>query len=80
VLYRKSPEQALPPAAEYRRWREQDKAGEQSARVAAKVTSTDARRAVMADRFRTRDILGDEEGGPDGPEHPHGYWESGDYP
>lgn len=61
ALYRLSPEQALSPEAEYMRWREQDKAAEQTARVAAKVSDTDARRAAMADRFRTRDILEDDE-------------------
>lgn len=57
VLYREHPERALAPEAEYLRWRQQDRAGEQAARVAGKVSSTDTRRAVMAERFRTRDIL-----------------------
>lgn len=58
-LYRESPEPPLPPAAEYRRWKEQDKDSETQVRIAAKVAVTDAQRAVMADRFRTPDILED---------------------
>lgn len=59
-LYREHREQALSPVAEYRRWREQEKDAEQQARVAAKVESGAAGRAVMADRFRTpKDILED---------------------
>lgn len=60
ALYREHPDRALLPAREYQRWREQDKAGETAVRVAAKISDTDARRAAMADRFRTRDILEDD--------------------
>lgn len=61
-LYREDPDRAaLSPADEYKRWREQDKDSETSARIAGKVAATDAARAVTADRFRTpRDILEDE--------------------
>ena len=60
VLYREHPERALYPGREYQRWRAEDKAGEQTARVEAKVAATDDARARMAGRFRTRDILEDE--------------------
>lgn len=60
-LYREHPERALPPAREYRRWREQEKAAEQEERIAARITATGIERSVMADRFRTPpDILEDE--------------------
>jgi hypothetical protein len=59
-LYRENPERAsLSAAAEYRRWKDEDKDSETRDRIAVKVAATDAQRAVMADRFRTPDILED---------------------
>jgi hypothetical protein len=58
-LVQKNPERALPPEQEYARWRREDRDDEREGARSVKVADTDARRASMADRFRTRDILED---------------------
>ena len=62
AFVRENPGSVLTPALEYQRWKAADKAAEQTARIETKRADTDTRRAVMADRFRTRDILEDSDG------------------
>lgn len=56
-VYWDNPSLALDPVSEYLRWAAEDKPGERAAELEAKVADTDARRAALADRYRTRDIL-----------------------
>ncbi len=58
--YRASPESVLPPEAEYERWKQGDQATAKAVVHAASVADTDARRAAMATRFATRDLLEDD--------------------
>lgn len=59
VLYRRDPAAALAPAAEYARWREQDKAAERRAGLARRVADTVAQRASSVTRYRGRRLLED---------------------
>lgn len=60
ALYQHDPLAALSPEEEQARWLREDKDGEKLAHREATVADTDARRAAMASRFRTRDPLEDE--------------------
>lgn len=59
LAYQKDPASILPSRAEYKRWLEAGKPEEKAQAHAASVAGTDARRAAMADRFQTRDVLDD---------------------
>jgi hypothetical protein len=59
-VYRDTPERALTPVEEYARWRREEQDDDRDVAREAKVAGTDAKRAELADRFRTRDILEDE--------------------
>lgn len=59
MLFRKDPDLALPPEAEYARWTAEDRPSEKVAARVTQIATTDAARAAQADRFRTVDILGD---------------------
>jgi hypothetical protein len=56
-LYRDDPLSALPPGAEFERWRRDERDGERAEDLSARVADTVARRQVMADRFTRRDFL-----------------------
>lgn len=58
-LYRADPDGVLPPGDEYASWLEHGRPEEKAAAHAASVADTDARRAAMASRFATRDVLED---------------------
>lgn len=57
TAYRANPDMVLSPAREYERWQAKGRREERAAAHAEAVADTDARRAAMADRFATRDIL-----------------------
>ena len=58
-LVRTEPSRALDPVAEHERWQVEDKPAERERRLRDKVADTDARRAVQAGRFATRNLLED---------------------
>lgn len=59
LAYRKDPGSILPSKDEYKRWLAAGKPQERAEAHVASVADTDARRAAMADRFQTRDVLDD---------------------
>lgn len=60
LLFQRDPAAALDPAAEYIRWRDEDKATERTTRRELTVVTTDASRAASLARFATPpDILAD---------------------
>lgn len=59
AAYRADPDGVLGANEEYDRWLEHGRPEERAAAHAASVADTDARRAAMASRFATRDILED---------------------
>lgn len=61
VLYAEHPERALHPGPEYVRWRAEERQAEVDARIKSKIEATDQARAVTASRFRTRNILEEDE-------------------
>ena len=60
ALYRGDPAAALPPAQEYARWREQDRADEHAAALRGRIDDTQGRRAASVARFQKADPLGAE--------------------
>jgi hypothetical protein len=60
ALYRENPAAALPPAQEYARWREQDRAAEHAAALRERIGDTQDRRAASVARFQKADPLGAE--------------------
>jgi hypothetical protein len=61
ALFRHDPALALDPEAEYQRWLAEDKDDEREQRREVVAVQTETRRAAGLTRFRTRDILADEE-------------------
>lgn len=59
ALYRKAPAAALGPAAEYLRWRSEDRAAEHAAGLRQRISDTQDRRAASVARFRKADPLED---------------------
>jgi hypothetical protein len=59
ALYRKDPAAALPPAAEYLRWRDEERAAERWADLQGRVGDTKLQRAASVARFAKRDPLED---------------------
>jgi len=60
-LYRKDPSLALDAESEYKRWKDQDQAGERDARREHVMVTGEAARSASLARFRYRDILADSE-------------------
>ncbi len=60
ALYNNRPEQALEPVEEYARWQRDSREADRAASREALVAETDSRREVLANRYRTRDILEEE--------------------
>ena len=58
-LYRSDPAAALDPEEEYRRWQADGRGAERAARYDEQVADTDARRAAMASRYVTKDLMED---------------------
>lgn len=59
ALYRADPAAALPPAAEYARWRSEEKAAEHGAGLRQRIADTQDRRAASVARFQQADPLED---------------------
>jgi hypothetical protein len=59
ALYRSDPGSALDAAAEYERWREQERPAERQQDLARRVADTQFRRQASEDRFTVRDPLED---------------------
>jgi hypothetical protein len=57
--YRKDPSAILSVQEEYKKWRAEGRRQERAQAHADSVAATDGRRAAMADRFTTRDLLDD---------------------
>jgi hypothetical protein len=61
ALYARSPDAALDPEAEYQRWSACDKEDERGARREQQIAQVLRRRAEGHERWRSRDILADDE-------------------